>query len=192
MRTLTPRIAIALAALTLSATLMSCSQSPTAPVIDPSQVNGNSSARWTEEDPIVTETLIKPVATVAPAATQTRTINGLLGGTVRAGDFRVVFPPGSIRGTAQVTVTQADLANREVELEISPPSANAFLVPVLLIADCSDMKPALLRVQTIHWWNPDTQRWQQVPGVTVNLLGKTVTAPLWHFSKYKVGGKAGW
>lgn len=193
MRSHQSRLAILLAALTLSATTMSCSQSPTAPVLYEGPVTSNSSARWTDDEPVSPPTIAeKPGTSITVAASQTRTINGLLGGTVRAGDFRVVFPPGAIRGTAQVTVTQRDMATREVELEISPPSANAFLVPVLLTADCRDMKPALLRLQTIHWWNPDAQRWQEVPGVTISLLGKSVTAPLWHFSKYKVGGKAGW
>jgi len=192
MRSHKPRLAILALALTLSATLMSCSQSPTAPVLYEGPVTSNSSARWTDDEPVAPETVTQPSRVTTLSVSETRTINGLVGGTVRAGDFRVVFPPGAIRGSAQVTVSQADPTRREVELEISPPSANAFLVPVLLVADCRDMKPALLRVQTIHWWNPETQRWQEVPGVVVSLLGKSVTAPLWHFSKYKVGGKAGW
>jgi hypothetical protein len=79
-----------------------------------------------------------------------------------------------------------------VQLEVSPASANGFLVPVLLVANCSDLDTKLLSLQTIWWWNPGAQRWEAVLGVQINLLGRTLTAPLWHFSTYKVGGKAGW
>jgi hypothetical protein len=116
----------------------------------------------------------------------------LLGGTVSAGQFRVVVPPGALRERALVTVRQPRLDERLVQLEISPPSANGFVVPVLLVANCSDMDTKLLSLQTIWWWNPAAQRWDAVLNVQLNLLGRTLTAPLWHFSTYKVGGKAGW
>ena len=187
------RAAFLIAALATSAALVSsCSKSPVAPVLGDSPSGRMNSAKWV--DPESLPPTVEPVSelTTRTSASTTRTINGLLGGQVAAGDFRVVFPPGSILGTAQVTVTQADLSAKEVELEISPPSANAFLVPVLLVADCREMKPQILKLQTIYWWNPDTSRWQAVPGVVVNLLGRSVQVPLWHFSKYKVEGKAGW
>ena len=188
------RFAPLLLAIALAASVTSCSTAPTAPVLDPQNPGRTSSARWSDPEtspPVIeTDDLRLPLDT--RSATSTRTINGVLGGTVQAGDFRVVFPPGAILGSARVTVTQPDLEAKEVELEISPPSANNFLVPVLLIADCKDMRPQILKLQTIHWWNPGTERWQEVPGVKLNLLGRSVQAPLWHFSKYKVDGKAGW
>ena len=177
------------------AALAGCSQSPTAPVSTRPQA-GTSSVnpdnRWTEPPPLEAP----PVSTVpvvqAAGAVGSRTIDPLLGGTVVAGQFRVVVPPGALRQRAVVTVRQPRLDERVVQLEISPPSANGFLVPVLLIADCSDMDLKLLRLQTIFWWNPDLKRWDAVLDVQINLLGHTLTAPLWHFSTYKVGGKAGW
>ena len=189
------RAALLVAVLATSAALISsCSRSPVAPLLDDSPSGATHSAKWVDDEgaPPVAEPIAEPGKRATEGASTTRTIRGLLGGQVAAGDFRVVFPPGSILGTAQVTVTQADLSVKEVELEISPPSANAFLVPVLLVADCREMSPQLLRLQTIYWWNPDTSRWQAVPGLVINLLGRSVSVPLWHFSKYKVGGKAGW
>ena len=186
------RLTLMLAALAMSAALISsCSKSPMAPVLEGAPSGGTNSAKWVDPESMP---VVEPTAELVTrtSASTTRTINGLLGGQVAAGDFRVIFPPGSILGIAQVTVTQADLSAKEVELEISPPSANAFLVPVLLVADCREMKPQLLKLQTIYWWNPNTSRWQAVPGVVINLLGRSVQVPLWHFSKYKVGGKAGW
>ncbi len=186
------RVAYLLLALALTAAVSSCSQSPTAPLTGSPGASPLSSARWSEELPPSpqVEPVDSPVA--ALGATTTRTIQGIRGGVVQAGAFRVVFLPGAIRGSAEVTVSQPDLSRKEVDLEISPPSANAFRVPVLLIADCQEMSTPLLQIQTIYWWNPGTSRWQEVPGVTVSLLGRSVQAPLWHFSRYKVDGKAGW
>jgi hypothetical protein len=47
----------------------------------------------------------------------------------------------------------------------------------------------------IYWFDPATRRWVQVQGSQVDLVAKTVSAPLTHFSRYSVGpagGKAGW
>jgi hypothetical protein len=111
---------------------------------------------------------------------------------VSAGQFKVVVPPGALREPATVTVRQPRLDQRVVVLSVSPASANGFLVPVLLVADCSDMNLNLLNLQTIYWWNPTLQRWDAVVNVQISLLGHSISAPLWHFSTYKVGGKAGW
>lgn len=119
---------------------------------------------------------------------------GLLGGIVSVGNFTVVVPPAALLRTATVTVSQPDLARPVVNLSISPASANRFLLPVLLIADAKPMNPSLLSVATIAYYNPATGQWEPVTGASVSVLNLTVTAPLWHFSTYRVqsGGKAGW
>jgi hypothetical protein len=128
------------------------------------------------------------------SATTTRTIIGLLGGVVSAGDFSVVIPPGAIMGTAAVTVTQPDRLHPVVQLSIAPLSANKFQLPVLLVANARTMSPSLLSVAYLSYFNPATGQWERVSGSSVSLLNLTVTAPLWHFSTYRVesGGKAGW
>jgi hypothetical protein len=176
------------------ATLAGCSQSPTAPVTSqpPAGVSSVSPDQgWNEPPPAPPTTTVDP-AVQPPAAESSRWLSPLLGGTVTAGQFKVVVPPGALRQRALVTVRQPRLDERLVQLEVSPASANGFLVPVLLVANCSDLDTKLLSLQTIWWWNPGAQRWEAVLGVQINLLGRTLTAPLWHFSTYKVGGKAGW
>ena len=125
--------------------------------------------------------------------TKTKTI-GLLGGTVSVGNFTVVFPPGALTTNATVTVSQPDLARPVVNLGISPASANKFLLPVILTANAKQMDRTLLSVACISYYNPTTQKWEDVTGSSVSLLNLTVSAPLWHFSTYRVssGGKAGW
>jgi hypothetical protein len=125
-------------------------------------------------------------------AIQSKAVSRLLGGVVRAGRFKVIVPPLALPRNAVITVHQPDLAVNEVQLEISPPSANNFLLPVLLVADCSDMPKKLLSLQAIWWLNPATHRWELVLTTKVDLLRSTVTAALNHFSRYKVDGKAGW
>ena len=128
------------------------------------------------------------------SVTTTKTIYGLVGGQVSAGDFTVILPPLAISGTARVTVTQPDVTKPYVDLEISPASANQFRLPVTLIAKAGLMDNALLRVAYIGWYNPSTRKWERVASSTVSLADKTVIAELGHFSSYRVeaGSKAGW
>lgn len=127
-------------------------------------------------------------------ATSSKTINGLLGGTITAGKFTVIVPPAAFIGTATITVNQPDVTKLQVNLGISPASMNHFLLPVLLVADGSGMNPQLLSVAFISWYNPATGQWVPVAGSSVSLLNLTVTAPLFHFSTYRVDtqSKAGW
>ncbi len=130
----------------------------------------------------------------AQSATASMEIDGTLGGVVAAGDFTVVIPPLAISGTASVTVTQPDLSKPVVQLNITPESANEFKLPVTLIANASRMDPKRLAVAYMSYFNPGTRKWEPVQGSKVDLVLRTVQAPLMHFSTYRVesGGKAGW
>jgi hypothetical protein len=123
----------------------------------------------------------------------TKTV-GLLGGTISAGDFTLVVPPLALTRTATITVRQPDPARPVVELSIAPATANRFLVPVLLTANAKKMPASLLSVACISYYNPSTGKWEPVAGSSVSILTLTVSAPLSHFSTYRVesGGKAGW
>jgi hypothetical protein len=129
------------------------------------------------------------------SSTTTKTVVvGLLGRVISVGDFTVVIPPAALTQTATVTVSQPDLAHPVVNLSISPASANRFLLPVLLVANAKRLDPSLLSLATMSYYNPATAQWERVSGTSVSILNLTVTAPLFHFSTYRVtvGGKAGW
>lgn len=171
--------------LALLLALAGCSNMPTQPL---TQTQSESAV-------IVTDDAPADVLGLGGGTTTTKTVNiGILGGIVSVGDFTVVFPPGALTRTATVTVSQPDLARPVVNLSISPASANRFLLPVLLTAKANRMDPPLLSVACISYYNPTTQKWEDLPGSSVSLLNLTVSAPLWHFSTYRVssGGKAGW
>jgi len=130
------------------------------------------------------------------SSTQTTTTKriGILGGVVAAGDFKVVIPPGALLTPALITVSQPDPARPVVDLSITPASANKFLLPVLLVANASKMQTSLLSVAYMGYYNPKTGAWERVDGSMVSVATLSVSAPLWHFSTYRVesGGKAGW
>jgi len=170
--------------LTLLLAFAGCSNMPTQP-LPPSE----SAVSVTSDAP----EQILGFGGTSTTTTRTKTI-GLLGGVISVGDFTVVFPPGALTAPATVTVSQPDLARPVVNLGIAPASANKFLVPVILTANAKQMDRTLLSVACISYYNPTTQKWEDVAGSSVSLLNLTVSAPLWHFSTYRVssGGKAGW
>ncbi len=160
-----------------------CSNMPTAPLAPPV-----SSASGTGEPAQILGLL------EGSSSTTTKTVTiGLLGGVVSAGDFTIVIPPAALTRTATVTVSQPDPTRPVVNLSISPATANGFLLPVVLTANARKMDRSLLSVACISYYNPSTGTWEDLTS-TVNLLGLTVSTPLWHFSTYRVtsGGKAGW
>jgi hypothetical protein len=170
--------------LTLLLAVAGCSNMPTAPV--PAQDSSASGGAA----PAQVLGLLGGGGSTTNSTTKTI---GLLGGTVPAGDFTVVFPPAAVLQPVTVTVTQPDLAHSTVQLSISPASANHFLLPVLLTANARKMDRSLLSVACISYYNPSTGKWENLAS-TVNLLGLTVSTPLFHFSTYRVSsdGKAGW
>jgi hypothetical protein len=176
-------------ALTVLLAVAGCSDLPTKP---PIVIESEPGATATGEAPA--EILGLDLLGGADATTTKTATIGLLGGVVSVGNFTVVIPAGALTRTATVTVSQPDLQRPVVNLSISPASANRFLLPVLLVADAKRMDRSLLSVACIAYYNPETAQWEPVAGSAISLLNLTVTAPLWHFSTYRVqsGGKAGW
>jgi hypothetical protein len=162
--------------------LSGCGQLPTAPAVP--SIPESSQPSYASA----------PAPEIEAGARSSRTIVGLLSGTLSAGDFTVIIPPAAFSGKATVTVHQPDLSIPVVDLSITPASANRFRLPVLLIGKASRVQRPLLSLAYISYYNEATARWERVPGSTVNILNLTVQAPLWHFSKYRIElqGRAGW
>jgi len=176
--------------------LVGCSELPTQPKLNnastaPQQTELRSfTLPETDDTPTIPST--GGQTPVPQSAEKTVYMNGLFGGTVTAGRFTVIVPPAAFLGAASITVRQPDLSQLKCDLEIFPAARNHFLLPVLLIADASTMPSNLLGLATIQWWDPANSKWVDVPGASVNVLNLTVTAPLNHFSSYRVEGRAGW
>ena len=116
------------------------------------------------------------------------TINGLLGGIVRNGDWTVTVPPGAYSGTGIVTIAIPDPSVRSCDLSISPASLNSFSTPVQLTCKLQTLD----QVQTyvIQWWDPSAKQWVTLP-TSRDTTKLTCSASLPHFSTYRCG-KAGW
>jgi len=179
---------LVLTSLVLLLALAGCSKMPTAP-LDPNSSGSSATSSDGSSAQVLGLNLLGGSSTTTKSV-----VVGLLGGTVSVGDFTVVIPPLALTSTATVTVSQPDLAHPVVNLSIAPASANKFLLPVLLLANAKKLDPSLLSVAFISYYNPATGQWEKVAGGSVSLLNLTVSAPLWHFSTYRVtvGGKAGW
>jgi len=127
-------------------------------------------------------------------ASRTVYVRAIYGGTVSAGNFSVVIPPGALKADGIVTVRQGDLSQPVVDVSITPEDRNDFLKPVQLVADAAPMDRALLANASLSWWDPDSSKWTPCPGSHVNVADATVQAPLRHFSRYRVesAGRSGW
>jgi len=118
-------------------------------------------------------------------------IVGSIGGSLSNGRWRVDVPAGAFDGTATVKIGVASSSSADCQLEIWPADKNHFSTPVRLTANCSGISSDQLKDYIIFWFDPASRTWVPVEGSTVDLNRKTVSAPLQHFSTYKVG-KAGW
>jgi hypothetical protein len=117
------------------------------------------------------------------------------GGSLTNGRWRVDVPANAVEGNATVQLGVPNARSVGCQLGIIPATKNHFDRPVLLTADCRSVPSDQLSNYVILWFNPDTRTWVPVAGSRVDLVHKTVSAPLQHFSRYAVGpadGKAGW
>ena len=114
--------------------------------------------------------------------------------TVVGSRYELEFHRGSLDKDAMITIKDYDHDILDVELG---PHGTKFDDPVLLSIDFSGTaadpgsawydhsEPA------VFWLNEATNRWEEVPSVT-DWSRNRIEARLNHFSRYVVGGKAGW
>ena len=158
--------------------LAGCSSSPTSPV-QPSGQSGAFSTDPSSSNAALLSTTSKVVS---------GTVNGLLGGVLRNGDWTVKIPAGSFSGVGVVTVTVPDPSVRSCELSIVPSLLNSFRVPVTLT--CRLQSTDEVRDYRMMWWDPATKTWTLIPSTT-SATTMSCDASLPHFSTYRCG-KAGW
>jgi hypothetical protein len=117
-----------------------------------------------------------------------RGINGLLGGSLSCGRFRVSIPAGAFSGTGTVTMTVADTSVAVVALTISPNNLNNFKVPAALSYDPAGL--GLMDPVVIYWYDSQRRTWVSL-ATDVDVATSLPTVYLTHFSNYGAG-KAGW
>jgi hypothetical protein len=167
----------------------SCSSLPTAPTPDPAPAPTSSTPAFVR----VAAGTATPFGATGTVNSVSKDVDGAKGGSFSYGNFKLVVPAGAFAGKATLTITVPDPSVMRCALSISPPEANAFAVPVLLVSDCSKATNLnTLAMQTL-WYDELNSVWVVVPGSTVNASALTITTPLAHFSEYGVvDSKAGW
>ncbi len=185
------RLAAFTAVLALVALVAGCSTLPTEPSVAPP-----SSARGAAPGSLLlADGGSDASATPSAGVTTSQRFSAVLGGSMTLDRFTLVVPPLALRQDAVITMHLPDPNGPECDLSISPPSANGFLVPVLLIGSYAGVPGLTDPLQLgMGWFDPALQAWVPVPGVQVNLVQQVVVAPLPHFSQYEIiyKGRAGW
>ena len=159
-----PLVPVALVA----ALTVGCSELPTQPIVD-----SNSSGVQADV----------PAASAASVSASLK-IKGQDGGTLSAGIFTVVIPPGAFSGMATVTVEVPDPMQPMVQLSIEPASKNNFNKPVTLVASLPNVNTPVLMASGVSELTGGS--WQPVAGVQPDPQQMTLRTPLQHFSTYRV------
>lgn len=113
---------------------------------------------------------------------------------VKANRYQLTFQRGSLFSDITCTIKEYDRDVLDIELG---PHGTKFAEPVTLSIDFSDTpadpKSAVADgcEPVVWWWNDVHRRWEEVPGST-DWTTRLHTVRLAHFSRYVVGGKAGW
>ena len=174
--------------------LAGCGPMSTAPMLDDSaRIDNNGAATQASTMPIDT-----PAETPGGGSTPSVTppppdlvgtsyeMSSTQGGTMKSGRWTVVVPPGAFEGTARVAISTSSSKSWQCQLGILPASKNNFETMVTLVADCHSVIPKQLARYAIFQLDEGTGAWVRVPDSIVDLKKKTVTAPIPHFSTYKV------
>ena len=162
-----------------------CSKLPTAPNVETSMVASPAapaSVVAKNNDPA----FVQPPPVPGTGSRSVVRMLGSRGGVASNGNFSVIVPPGAFTGRATVSVTQPDPNQPLVQLDIQPASKNKFKVPVMLIASFPGEDGGRVGASTMMELDTQSGAWFPVSGATCNSSARTVSAPLVHFSTYRV------
>lgn len=108
--------------------------------------------------------------------------------------YHLHFSKGSLAADENITIQEYD--SNAVDVTLGPHGIK-FGTPVELSIDFSGTKldPSVVSDQTIepvlYYWNETKYAWEEVPGKT-DWVNRRHIVYLEHFSRYALGGKAGW
>lgn len=185
------RLACTLAALALLASLAGCSQAPLtappAPDAPSTRVEPPPPPSLLGLDTLVTSVLNwKVVSSVL--------VPGGVDQTVTGDRYSLHFAKGSL--AQSVTVTIQDYDPNVLDVQFGP-HGTQFATPVELSIDFSNTacdprrNYGEAREPVLWYWNESKSRWEEVPGTT-DWVHLRHVVELQHFSRYVLGGKAGW
>lgn len=175
-----PNLSLALLLMAATLALTSCGRSPVAPQAALPSDPGTTSMAGTPiddpSDPIVGE----------GGATAGLHVESQEAGVLKVGRWTLTVHKNSHIEAANISMTITDPAAMEVEIEVSPASANVFQVPIELTADCSDQPGMVIADNGIFWWNGD---WELASDLTTQAGSMTIKAKATHLTNAKVSLK---
>ena len=138
--------------------LTGCSRNPVAPQAavptDPSATLGRGVQTGEPEAPQGGEA----------GAVGTIHVESMDAGVLTVGRWTLTIHKNSHIDPATISMTVRDRQAMDVEIVVTPASANVFQVPIELVADCTDQTNMVMTDQSIYFWNGD---WEQATDVTV-------------------------
>ena len=114
---------------------------------------------------------------------------------VTGSHYALRFAKGSLARLETITIKEYDPAVLDVQFG---PHGTRFATPVMLSIDFAGTKsdPGSAyadQSEPVLWYlNETTNTWEEVPGGTTDWVHLRYIVPLEHFSRYVLGGKAGW
>jgi len=171
-------LALILAAVAL--VLTGCGRSPVAPLeISPLQPGAQAGRVLQGEDPAPTpDGGNSGIAAITVAADSA--------GVLHVGRWTLTIHKNSLPERAVITMGVNNPASMEVYIDVNPPSANLFKVPIELVADCSDYPNVSLSTDTIYWWDG---AWQEATDITFQAGSKLMKAKTTVLSNAMLGDR---
>jgi hypothetical protein len=161
--------------------LTGCSRNPVAPQsvvpTDPSATLGRGVQINDPEAPQAGEA----------GAVGTIHVESMDAGVLTVGRWTLTIHKNSHIDPATIQMTIRDPQAMDVEITVTPASANVFQVPVELVANCTDQTNMIMTDQTIYFWNAD---WQPAPDVTVQEGSMLIKAKANQLTNARVDGYA--
>ena len=177
MRNLNLSVAVLIGALALTG----CSRNPVAPQADiptdPSATLGRGIQNNEPEAPQGGEA----------GAVGTIHVESMGAGELTVGRWTLTVHKNSHIDPATISMTIRDPQSMEVEISVTPASANVFQVPIELVANCTDQTNMVMNDQAIFFWN---EGWQPADILTVQEGSMVIKAKANALSNARVDGAA--
>jgi len=109
------------------------------------------------------------------------------GGSLSNGRWHLDIPAGVVDGAAAIGLGVPSRTSSSCQLDILSADRSHLRTPARLTVDCAAVPEEQLKSYVIYSFDPVTNSWKSVPGSTVDLTRKTVSAALLRFSTYAVG-----
>ena len=155
------------------------------------QTEAAAAGEWTAQPSTHVGSSSSIAAGIVRLSTQVLRIADNAGGSLSNGRWRLDIPAGLVDGAAAIGLGVPSSTSFSCQLDILSADQDHIRTPARLTVDCAGVPEDELRRYVLYALDPAFNVWQVVPGSTVDLARKTVSAALHRFSTYAVGSSGG-